>query len=115
MGVEGYKDGLKAGKGFAECNTGEVDPYNNGEEAEDNELEVRVTRLESVIKPTTEVVVTGSRVRFTKEGGYLGGNLGIIEKRERRIRVGGGDRKGEIGWKGGENGGERFNGRFGFR
>ena len=54
-------------------------------------MEVRVTRLESVIKPTTEVVVTGSRVRFIKEGGYLGGNLGIIEKRESRIRVGGGD------------------------
>ena len=38
-----------------------------------------------------------------------------MEKRESRVRVGGGDRKGEIGWKGGENGGERFNGRFGFR
>ena len=56
-------------------------------------MEVRVTRLESVIKPTTEVVVTGSRVRFTKEGGYLGGNLGVMEKRESRVRVGGGDRK----------------------
>ena len=89
---------------------GEVDPYNNGEEAEDNELEVRVAGLESVIKPTTEVVVTSSRVRFTKEGGYLGGNLGVMEKRESRVRVGGGDRKGEVGWKGGENGGERFNG-----
>ena len=78
-------------------------------------MEVRVTRLESVIKPTTEVVVTGSRVRFTKEGGYLGGNLGVMEKRESRIKVGGGDRKGEIGWKGGENGRERISGRFGFR
>ena len=88
---------------------GEVDPYNNGEEVEDNELEVRVAGLESVIKPTTEVVVTSSKVGFTKVGGYLGGNLGIIEKRESRNGVGGGDRKGEIGWKGGENGGERFN------
>ena len=98
-----------------ECNTREVDPYNNGEETEDNELEVRVAGLESVIKPMTEVVVTSSRVGFMKEGGYLGGDLGVKEKRESRVRVGGGDRKGEIGWKGGENGGERFNGRFGFR
>ena len=89
---------------------GEVDPYNNGEEAEDNELEVRVAGLESVIKPLTEVVVTSSRVGFMKEGGYLEGNLGVMEKRESRFRVGGGDRKGEVGWKGGENGGERFNG-----
>ena len=56
--------------------------------------------MESVIKPTTEVIVTGSRVWFTKEGGYLGGNLGVMKKRESRIRVGGGARKGEIGWKG---------------
>ena len=89
---------------------GEVDPYNNGEEAEDNELEVRVAGLESVIKPTTEVVVTSSKVGFTKEGGYLGGNLWVMEKRESRVRVGGGDIKGEVGWKGGETGGERFNG-----
>ena len=89
---------------------GEVDPYNIGEEAEDNELEVRVAGLESVIKPMTEVVVTSSRVGFMKEGGYLGGNLGVIEKRESRVRVEGGDRKGEVRWKGGENGGERFNG-----
>ena len=89
---------------------GEVDPYNNGEEAEDNELEVRVAGLESVIKPLTEVVVTSSKVGFTKEGGYLGGNLWVMEKRESRVRVGGGDIKGEVGWKGGENGGERFNG-----
>ena len=73
-------------------------------------MEVRVAGLESVIKPTTEVVVTSSRVRFTTEGGYLGGNLGVMEKRESKVRVGGGDRKGKVGWKGGENGGERFNG-----
>ena len=69
-------------------------------------MEVRVAGLESVIKPTTEVVVTSSRVGFTKEGGYLGGNLGVMEKRESKVRVGGRDRKGEVGWKGGE----RFNG-----
>ena len=73
-------------------------------------MEVRVAGLESVIKPMTEVVVTSFRVGFMKEGGYLGGNLGVMEKRESRVRVRGGNRKGEVGWKGGENRGERFNG-----
>jgi hypothetical protein len=62
-------------------------------------LEVGVTRLEGVVEPTTEVVVAGSRVGLAEEGGDLGGNLGVMEKRESRIRVkararvGGGDEK----------------------
>jgi hypothetical protein len=80
--VEGQEDRLKAGEGFAESDTGEVYACHGGYKPEGDELEVRVARLEGVVEPAAEIVVAGSGVWVAEEGGDLGGDFGVMEKRE---------------------------------
>jgi hypothetical protein len=80
--VEGEEDGLEAGEGFAEGDAGEVNAGDDGEEAEGDELEVRVAGLECVVEPATEVVFSGAGVGVAEERGDLGGDFGDVEERE---------------------------------
>lgn len=84
---------------------GEVDTGNDGEEAEDDKLEIRDARLEGVVEPAAEVVVAGAGVGLPEEGGDVGGDVGVVEEIESRV-----GRGGERGRDGGDDGGEGLNG-----
>jgi len=101
--VEGQEDGFEAGLGFPVGDAGEVDAGDDGEEAEDEELEVRDAGLERVVEPAAEVVVAGAGVGLAEEGGDVGVEVGAGEE------SGGG----ELGERG-DDGGEGFHGGLHF-
>lgn len=72
--------------GLPEGDAGEVEAGDEGEEAEDENLEVGDGGLEGVVEPAAEVVVTGTGVGAAEEGGDVGVEGG---------RVVGGERGGE--------------------
>lgn len=80
--------------GFPVGDAGEVDAGDDGEEAEDEELEFRDAGLEGVVEPPAEVVVAGTGVGAPKEGGDVGVDFGVGEE-------GGGGGDGERGDDGG--------------
>nr|GMC94550.1 hypothetical protein Iba_chr05cCG0060 [Ipomoea batatas] len=89
FGFVGY-DGFEAGYGLVKGNAGEVDVDNNGEEVEDDDVEIKLGEVEGVVELAAEVVVTGAGVRLAEVVGDFGCDLGVIEEGERR-RLGGGE------------------------
>lgn len=88
LGVEGQEDGLEPSERFAERDAGQVDAGDNGHEADDDELEKRVARLEGVVEPAAEAVIAGAGVGLAEEGGDSGGGVGVVEEAEAGVRRG---------------------------
>lgn len=89
VGVEGEEDGFEAGEGFtAGHHAGEVSAEEDRKEAEDDEFEVGVTGLESIVEPTAEVVVAGAGGGAAEEGSNLGDCFEVVEESEGRVGSG---------------------------
>nr|GMC46855.1 protein SIEVE ELEMENT OCCLUSION B-like [Ipomoea batatas] len=63
---------------------GEVDIGDDGEEAEDDEVEIELGGVEGVVEPAAEVVVAGAGVRLAEEIGDLGCDLKVMEEGKHR-------------------------------
>lgn len=68
-------------------------------------MEFRLRGVEGVVEPAAEVVVAGAGVWLAEEVGDLGSDLGVMEEGECR-RLGGGERRRDVG----DDGGEGFDG-----
>lgn len=78
--VYGQQDGFESGERFPEGDPGEVDSGDDGEEAEDDELEVEFGGVEGVVEPAAELVVAGAGVGLPEVVRDLGGEFGIGEE-----------------------------------
>lgn len=81
MSVEREEDGFESGEGFAPGNdAGEVGVEESWEESEDDEFQIGVVGLESVVKPSAEIIVAGAGAGLAEEGCDLGGGGGVVEE-----------------------------------
>lgn len=78
--IYSQQDGFESGEWFPEGDPGEIDSGDDGEEAEDYELEVDFGCVEGVVEPAAELVVAGARVGLPEVVGDLGGEFGVGEE-----------------------------------
>lgn len=78
--VYGQQNRFESGEWFPEGDPGEVDSGDDGEEAEDDKLEVDLGGVEGVVEPAAELVVAGAGVGLPEVVGDLGSEFCVGEE-----------------------------------